>query len=88
MIDFIVQTYTKIEDTSRKISKAYETHIREKAIETVNAKLMENKIDIACVESKDYEAMVNDSCKDIKEIYAKRASQGLMCIMGIDFLLG
>jgi len=24
MIDFIVQTYTKIEDTSRKISKAYE----------------------------------------------------------------
>ena len=49
---------------------------------------MENKIDIACVESKDYEAMVNDSCKDIKEIYAKRASQGLMCIMGIDFLLG
>lgn len=88
MLEVLTQTMTKIEDTSTMISKTYDIYIREKAIEMVNAKLEENKIDVAKVENNDYEAMVNDSCKDIKEKYAKRVSQGLMVIMGIDFLLG
>ena len=88
MLEVITQTITKIEDTSNMIAKTYDTYIREKAIEIVNAKLEENKIDITKVENNDYEAMVNDSCKDIKEKYSKRSSQGLMVIMGIDFLLG
>ncbi len=88
MLEVLTQTMTKIEDTSNMLTKTYDTYIREKAIEMVNAKLEENKIDVAKVENNDYEAMVNDSCKDIKEKYAKRVSQGLMAIMGIDFLLG
>lgn len=88
MLEVLAQTITKIEDASNMISKTYDTYIREKAIEIVNAKLEENKIDISLIESNDYEAMVNDSCKDIKEKYSKRLSQGLMAIMGIDFLLG
>lgn len=88
MLEVITQTITKIEDTSKKISMTYDCYIREKAIEIVNAKLEEKKIDITKVESNDYEAMVNDSCKDIKEKYQKYVSKGLMVIMGIDFLVG
>jgi hypothetical protein len=32
--------------------------------------------------------MVSDLSKDIKEDYAKKASQGLLMILGIDFLIG
>lgn len=88
MLEVITQTITKIEDTSKKISMTYDCYIREKAIEIVNAKLDEKKIDITKVENNDYEAMVNDSCKDIKEKYHKYVSKGLMVIMGIDFLVG
>lgn len=88
MFEVLTQIMTKIEGTSKILSKTYDTYIREKAIEIVNTKLEENKIDISLVESNDYEAMINDSCKDIKEKYAKRVSQSLMAIIGIDFLLG
>ncbi len=88
MISSLTQTFSKIDDVSKKVGVAYDTFIREKAIEKVNKKLAENKIDIQSVDTKDYEAMVSDSCKDIKETYYKHASQGLMVIMGIDFLLG
>ena len=88
MICNLTQIFSKIDKVSKKVGTAYETFIREKAIEQVNEKLAANKIDIQSVDTKDYEAMVSDSCKDIKETYYKHASQGLMVIMGIDFLLG
>ena len=88
MICNLTQIFSKIDKVSKKVGTAYDTFIREKAIEKVNKKLAENKIDIQSVDTKDYEAMVSDSCKDIKETYYKHASQGLMVIMGIDFLLG
>jgi len=88
MISSLTQTFSKIDEVSKKVGTAYDTFIREKAIELVNEKLVANKIDIQSVDTRDYEAMVSDSCKDIKEKYYKHASQGLMVIMGIDFLLG
>jgi len=32
--------------------------------------------------------MVSDLSKDIREDYAKKASQGLLAVIGLDFLLG
>lgn len=88
MLDVLTRTLTIFEETSKKVLTAYETHIRQKAIEVVNAKLEEKMIDRNTVPMDDYEAMVCDTCKDLKETHQKRFSQGLMVVMGIDFLVG
>ena len=36
----------------------------------------------------DYEAMIGDLSKDIREDYAKKAAQGLLAFIGLDLLFG
>lgn len=88
MKDFIDTGVKKIEKGTKSISSSYEKHIRTKAIEEVQKKLHEEKIDRAEVSEEDFEAMVDDSSKELKAQYSKRVSQGLLTIIGIDFLLG
>ena len=66
----------------------YDNHIREKAIEEVNTKIESKGLSIEQIEDDDYEAMISDLSKDIKEDYAKKASGGLLAFIGLDFLLG
>lgn len=70
------------------VGSKYEEHIREKAIEKVNEKIKEKGLDVEQIEKDDYEAMIGDLSKDIKEDYAKKASQGLLAFVGLDMLLG
>ena len=70
------------------VGDKYDDHIKEKAVEQVNKKLDEKNLDIENIEENDYEAMVSDLSKDIREDYAKKASQGLLAVIGLDFLLG
>jgi TRAP-type C4-dicarboxylate transport system substrate-binding protein len=77
-----------LQDGVDTISDKYNAHVREQAIEKVNEKIAENGIEIEQIKDEDYEAMVSDLSKDIKEDYAKKASQGLLMILGIDFLIG
>ena len=70
------------------VGDKYESHIREKAIEKVNKKIEEKGIEIDQIADDDYEAMISDLSKDIKEDYAKKASQGLLAVLGLDLLLG
>lgn len=77
-----------IKDGANSVSNKYEEHIREKAIEKVNEKIKEKDLEIEKIEQDDYEAMISDLSKDIKEDYAKKASQGLLTFIGLDLLFG
>lgn len=82
------ETISTISNGVEKIGSKYDNHIKEKAIEKVNEKIEEKGLDIETIEADDYEAMVSDLSKDIREDYAKKASQGLLAVIGLDFLLG
>jgi demethoxyubiquinone hydroxylase (CLK1/Coq7/Cat5 family) len=88
MKDFIENSVKKIEEGVDVISSSYEKHIRKQAMEEVEQRLEIEKIKKEDITSEDYEAMINDASKEIKAKYSKRVSQGLLAIMGIDFLLG
>lgn len=77
-----------IKDTTNTVSSKYEEHIREKAIEKVNEKISEKGLKVEQIEEDDYEAMIGDLSKDIREDYAKKTSQGLLAIIGLDMLIG
>lgn len=70
------------------VGDKYDSHIREKAVDLVNEKIQEKGLEIDQIEEDDYEAMVSDLSKDIREDYAKKASGGLLALIGLDFLLG
>ena len=70
------------------VSSKYDEHIREKAIEKVNEKIKEKGLEVNQIEDDDYEAMISDLSKDIKEDYAKKSTQGLLAFIGLDLLLG
>ena len=77
-----------IKGASNTISSKYDEHIREKAIEKVDSKIHELGIEVEQIEKDDYEVMISDLSKDIKEDYAKKTSQGLLAVIGFDMLLG
>lgn len=79
---------TSIKNGMNNIGDKYDEHIREKAIEKVNEKIKEKNLSIDQIEQDDYEAMISDLSKDIKEDYAKKTSQGLLAFIGLDMLLG
>ena len=77
-----------IKGASNTISSKYDEHIREKAIEKVDSKIHELGIEVEQIEKDDYEVMISDLSKDIKEDYAKKTSQGLLAFIGLDMLFG
>lgn len=77
-----------IKGASNTVSSKYKEHIREKAIEKVNKKISEKGLNLEQIEQDDYEAMISDLSKDIKEDYAKKTSQGLLAFIGFDLLFG
>jgi predicted methyltransferase MtxX (methanogen marker protein 4) len=81
-------TISTVSNGVEKIGSTYDNHIRKKAVERVNKKIKEKGLDIETIEADDYEAMVSDLSKDIREDYAKKAGQGLLAVIGLDFLLG
>ena len=81
-------TISSIKDGLNTVENKYDSHIKEKAVEKVNEKLIEKGLNVDQIEQDDYEAMVSDLSKDIREDYAKKASQGLLAVIGLDFLLG
>lgn len=81
-------TVNSIKNGIDTIGEKYDSHIREKAVELVNEKIKEKGLEIDQIEQDDYEAMVSDLSKDIREDYAKKASGGLLALIGLDFLLG
>ncbi|MDD2653069.1 MAG: hypothetical protein PHX44_08480 [Sulfurimonas sp.] len=85
ILDNTVDSIKKGADT---ISEKYETHIRQKAVERVNKMIQDKGLSLEQIEVEDYEAMISDISKDIKEDYAKKASQGLLAFIGLDFLFG
>lgn len=86
--NMIDETVDNIKNGFESISNKYDAHIREKAVELVNEKIKEKGLEVDQIEQDDYEAMVSDLSKDIREDYAKKASGGLLAFIGLDFLLG
>jgi len=84
-LDEAIKSIKKGLDT---VEDKYDSHIREKAIEEVNKKIEEKGLNIEQIENDDYEAMISDLSKDIKENYAKKASGGLLAFIGFDFIFG
>ena len=70
------------------VSDKYDNHIREQAIEKVNEKIQTKGLDIDQIQQNHYQAMVSDLSKDIRENYAKKASQGLLSVIGLNLLFG
>ncbi len=85
LLDDAIQS---IKGGANTVSNKYDEHIREKAIEKVNEKIKEKNLTIDEIEEDDYEVMISDLSKDIKEDYAKKASQGLLAFIGLDMLFG
>ena len=84
----LYQAIESIKNGIDTIGDKYDSHIREKAVEEVNKKIEEKGLSIEQIEDDDYEAMISDLSKDIKEDYAKKASQGLLAFIGLDMLMG
>lgn len=82
------EAIASIKNNLNSVSNKYEQHIREKAVEEVNKKIDSKNIKLEQIDQDDYEAMISDLSKDIKENYAKKASQGLLAFIGLDLLLG
>ena len=82
------ETIEQIKNGVDSVSDKYDTHIKEKAVEQVNETIDNKGLKVEQIEQDDYEAMVSDISKDIREDYAKKASQGLLAVIGLDFLLG
>lgn len=86
--DILNNAIESIKSGIDKVDDTYESHIREKAIKEVNAKIEEKGLNIEQIQNDDYEAMISDLSKDIKADYAKKAAQGLLAFVGLDMLLG
>ena len=84
----LYETIEQIKNGVDSVSDKYDTHIKEKAVEQVNETIDNKGLKVEQIEQDDYEAMVSDISKDIREDYAKKASQGLLAVIGLDFLLG
>ncbi len=82
------QAIESIKNGVDSVGDKYDSHIRQKAVEIVNKKIKEKGLEIDQIEEDDYEAMVSDLSKDIKEDYAKKASGGLLAFIGLDLLFG
>jgi hypothetical protein len=88
MKKFLSSSIESITDTAKSVTNSYDSHIRKKAIEKVNEKIEAKGLQIDRIEQADYEAMVSDLSKDIKEDYAKKAAQGFLAFIGLDMLFG
>lgn len=77
-----------LKDGVNTVSNKYEEHIRENAIEKVNSKITEKGLKVEEIEDDDYELMISDLSKDIKEDYVKKVSQALLAFIGLDMLFG
>jgi hypothetical protein len=86
--DILNNTIESIKSGIDKVDNTYESHIREKAIKEVNAKIEEKGLNVEQIQNDDYEAMISDLSKDIKADYAKKAAQGLFAFIGLDMILG
>ena len=86
--DILNNAIESIKSGIDKVDNTYESHIREKAIKEVNAKIEEKGLNVEQIQNDDYEAMISDLSKDIKADYAKKAAQGLFAFIGLDMLLG
>lgn len=88
MKEFLSSTIESITDAAKSVTNAYDAHIKEKAIREVNEKINAKGLQRDAIEQADYEAMVSDLSKDIREDYAKKAAQGLLAFIGLDLLFG
>ena len=86
--DLLDKTINEIKNSINTVGDKYDNHIKEKARKEVDKKIKEKGIDIDQIDSDDYEAMIDDLSKDIKNDYSKKAGQGLMAFIGLDLLLG
>ena len=86
--NLLEETIEQIKKGVETVSDKYDNHIREKAVEKVNKTIDDKGLKVDQIESDDYESMVSDLSKDIREDYSKKASQGLLAVIGLDFLLG
>ena len=73
MLDDAIESIKNGIDT---VGDKYDCHVREKAVEEVNKKIEEKGLSIDQIEEDDYEAMISDLSKDIKEDYAKKLHKG------------
>ncbi len=70
------------------IGDKYDNHIKEKAIKKVDEKLLLHKLKVEDIESDDYEAMISDAIREIKEEYATKTAQVGIGLLGLDILFG
>lgn len=86
--DILNNAIASIKNGMNSVENTYESHIKEKAVEEVNKKISEKGLKKEQILDEDYEAMISDLSKDIKNDYSKKAAQGLLAFIGLDMLLG
>lgn len=68
------------------IANRYEAYVRNKAIESVNQKISTKGLNIDAISESDYEAMVSDECKDIKNSHSSKITKVALSLLGLDLL--
>jgi len=85
MLNKTIETSSNVFDT---ISTKYEEHIRIKAIEKVNEKLILHKLHIDDISTEDYEVMVSEEVSEIKKEYALNTAKIALGMFGLDMIFG
>lgn len=86
--DLLNESIDSIKKGIENVEDKYESHIRDKATKIVEDKLEDKGLNKDDIDQTDYEIMVADLSKDIKQDYTKKAGQGLLAFIGLDMLLG
>lgn len=86
--DILNNAIESIKNGIDAVEDSYENHIKEKAVKEIDEKINEKGLKKEQILDEDYEAMVSDLAKDIKNDYSKKATQGLLAFIGLDMIMG
>lgn len=70
------------------VKDRYSEIVKNKAIESVNQKILDRGLRVEDISAEDYEMMVSEAAKDVKMGHTKKAAQGMLAVLGFDLLFG
>lgn len=88
MKKYFTNTINTVTRKTKNVTDIYDNHIRKKAMKITNHKIKSIGVNIDEIAEQDYEAMVNDSSKDIQSDYNKKIIRTGLILFGLDLFIG
>jgi len=86
--EIINSTLNTLSKTSKAVNEKYKEYIKTKAMEKVNKKLSEKNLKPQDLDFEDYEIMVSEEMRNIKEDHAFSVAKVGLGLVGLDLLFG